>query len=66
MDYGAFIVAMEQRRKWPAKRADVLWKELDARPELFADNEGPPPHCKRLKIPPKYLREDVSESEWEN
>ena len=26
MDYEAFIVAMEQRRKWPAKRADAIWK----------------------------------------
>ena len=34
-------------------------------PENFADNDGEPPHTKRLKIPARLLCADVSESETE-
>lgn len=64
LDYEAFVCAMETKRKWKAQRADVVWRELDTAAN-FADNHGPPPHCKRLKIPAHLLCEDWSESEVE-
>eukprot|EP00972_Heterocapsa_arctica_P049944 7345356-Heterocapsa_arctica.AAC.1 len=56
---------MEVTRKWPASRADTMWKSLDT-PENYADGLGPHPHTARLKIPANLLCMDESESAEDN
>eukprot|EP00974_Lingulodinium_polyedra_P109073 10554919-Lingulodinium_polyedra.AAC.1 len=64
MDYEAFVIEMKNRRGRHSQRADAQWKQLDT-PENYADDNGPKPLSKRLKIPAYLVRGDFSESEEE-
>ena len=61
MDYEAFVTSMQLNRGLPAVKSDAKWRELDT-PQNYADDRGPAPHTKRLKIPPEFLCLDDSES----
>ena len=64
MDYEAFVMEMKNRRGWHSQRADLQWKQLDT-PENFADDNGPKPLSKRLRIPSYLVCVGVSEAEEE-
>lgn len=65
MDYEAFVTAMQLHRQWDAGKSDRKWKELDC-PANFADDDGPAPHHRRLRIPTNLLCTDESQSDIEN
>jgi hypothetical protein len=66
MDYEFFITEMQTKRNWSAAKADSVWKELDAVEANFADNAGPQPFSRRLRIPTNLVCGECSESEDEN
>ena len=60
-EYEAFLATMKAGRQWAGVKAHAEWKKLEV-PANFADNAGPPPHTRRLRIPAHLLCLDESES----
>ena len=55
LDYEAFVVKMERKRKWSSMKADQFWHRLAANPNTPRDEKGPEHSKLRLRIPSSLL-----------
>ena len=55
LDYEAFAIKMERKRKWTMQQSYDYWEKLKARPDIEKDLGGPTHSKLRMQIPSDIL-----------
>lgn len=64
-DFGIFNAQMQALRSWTPAKIKAEWDILDSDPAAFVDNDGPEPHCRRLRIPGRLTGKDEDHMDLE-
>ena len=64
-DWELFLRKMMQVRGWSEAKADAKWKELASDNSNLYDNNGPPPHTPRLRVPAALVGGESVDSDEE-